>query len=111
MPVWASCAAIAASTARGECAQRRVLHDELVLDVTHTESVRAAAPGHLRSGVGGRVRSHMLGQFPCARAAGAVAVPEGAVVDELPSEVVAELEPESVDVVLEEEPEVSLVCA
>jgi hypothetical protein len=43
----------------------------------------------------------MLGQLPWAPAAGVVALPEGAVV---------EVEPES-DVLLEEEPEVSLVCA
>jgi hypothetical protein len=53
----------------------------------------------------------MLGQFADDPAAGAPAVPEGAVVVALPSDVVPEVEPESEVVLLEEEPEVSLVCA
>ena len=49
----------------------------------------------------------MLGQFPWA--APLPAVPEGAVVDDEPF--VVELEPESEVVLLEDEPEESLVCA
>ena len=49
----------------------------------------------------------MFGQFPCA--APLPALPEGAVVDEDPF--VVELEPESEVVLLEDEPEESLVCA
>ena len=52
----------------------------------------------------------MFGQFAWApSAAGAGAVPDGAVVDDDPS--VVEVEPESEVVLLEDEPEVSLVCA
>jgi hypothetical protein len=49
----------------------------------------------------------MFGQFPWA--APLPVFPEGAVVDEDPFDV--ELEPESAVVLLEDEPEVSLVCA
>jgi hypothetical protein len=49
----------------------------------------------------------MFGQF--SGAARPSAVPEGAVVDEDPS--VVELEPESLVVLLDDEPEESLVCA
>ncbi len=52
----------------------------------------------------------MFGQFPWAPPAAAPgAVPEGAVVDDDPS--VIEVEPESEVVLLDDEPEESLVCA
>ena len=69
--------------------------------------MRVTAPTRPPEAGRGRDGHHMFGQF--SGAAPLPAVPEGAVVEEDPS--VAELEPESPVVLLEDEPEESLVCA